>query len=136
MRCIVTFLAVVVLVGCASQSRHSTQPQIAAPIEALPNPFSPRIITVVLTNPIVWVSGEVMQPGRITWTPDLTLTNAIALSGGFTDFANKRWLEIRRSYWDGTNTQARSIQVVGIATNGILLERGDFVQVRRRGLLW
>src|SRR5262245_34025307 len=94
MKHIVIIFAAVILTGCTTHTRQAEHPQAAPPSEA--SPFKSRTITVVLTNPVVFVGGEVMHPGRYDWIPGLTLTNAIALAGGFTDFADRRQLEIRR----------------------------------------
>jgi protein involved in polysaccharide export with SLBB domain len=120
---IVILFAVVVVTGCASQSHQ--QPAVAAPTEtSAPSLF--RTITIVETNPVVFVSGEVMHPGRFIWSPGLTLTNAIALAGGFTDFADRRGLEVRRP---GSIERYSYRQAT---TNSVLLERGAVVYVRRR----
>jgi hypothetical protein len=76
----------------------------------------------------VFVSGEVMHPGWITWKRGLTLTKAITLAGGFTEFANKKRLEISHvegtpepGYWDAASAR----------TNAPLLQPGDTVRVGR-----
>jgi hypothetical protein len=123
---IVIFFVVAVLVGCAS---HQPKQQVVAPASSS---FSHPTIIIVETNPVVYVAGEVMHPGRFIWTPDLALTNAISLAGGFTDFSDRQHLEIQRSHCDGTNMQIRYIRVEGLATNGLSLEQGDVVHVKRR----
>jgi len=125
---ILTFFAGVVLAGCASHSHP--QPAVAAPSAASPAPsLFFRTITIVETNPVVFVDGEVMRPGRFIWSPGLTLTNAIALAGGFTDFADRRRLEVRRP---GSIERYSYRQAV---TNNVLLDRSEVVHVRRR-FLW
>src|SRR5437867_10318917 len=57
-------------------------------------------ITIVHTNADIYVSGEVARPARFDWAIGLTLTNAIQLTGGFTDFADRARIELRRV--DGT----------------------------------
>jgi len=44
-------------------------------------------VSVTVTERYVYVGGEVSHPGRIVWTPDLTLTKAIQAAGGFTLYA-------------------------------------------------
>jgi polysaccharide export outer membrane protein len=39
---------------------------------------------VSVTERYIYVGGEVQRPGRIVWTPDLTLAKAIQAAGGFT----------------------------------------------------
>src|SRR5687767_10338507 len=81
------------LAGCASRSPN---PTAQAPSHAAPPPFH-RTITIVTTNRFVFVGGEVRHPGRFNWTEGLTLTNAVQAAGGFTDFANRSGLELRRA---------------------------------------
>ncbi len=40
-------------------------------------------ISVSVTERYVYVGGEVVKPGRIVWTPDLTAAKAIAVGGRF-----------------------------------------------------
>jgi polysaccharide export outer membrane protein len=42
------------------------------------------------------VSGGVKTPGRVQWTADLTLRSAIGGSGGFSDFAQRKRIQIIR----------------------------------------
>jgi protein involved in polysaccharide export with SLBB domain len=46
-------------------------------------------VSVTVTERYVYVGGEVAHPGRIIWTPDLTLTKAIQAAGGFTLYAKE-----------------------------------------------
>ena len=141
MKYIVTFLAVALLVGCASRNGPSLQPQAIAPAEHLIEPFptyepsaklaSRRItITVSSTNRLVYIAGQVHHPGRLIWTPGLTLTNAIALAGGFTDFADRSRLEIR--HIGGAVEQYSYQQAVSAGTNTPQLKCGDVVNVKTR----
>src|SRR5712692_8516792 len=119
MRSLTIVLFASLLVGCASRSERSTGPANAVPIfhtitlvdadsqpatePALPPPPAneippPRytVITITTTNLFVYVGGEVKQAGRFNWVDGLTLTNAIAMAGGFTDFADRSRIELRR----------------------------------------
>lgn len=44
----------------------------------------------------LYVRGEVRVPGRVPWTSGLTVVKAISLAGGFSDYADKTNVEIRR----------------------------------------
>ena len=79
---------------------------------------------------MVYVTGEVLYPGRITWRPGLTLTKAIGLAGGFTDFADTQRLEIRSL--DGVVEEYNYYSAINAATNNPSLKRGDTVNVGRR----
>ncbi len=46
-------------------------------------------VSVSVTERYVYVGGEVMHPGRIVWTPDLTAGKAIQAAGGFTLYAKE-----------------------------------------------
>jgi protein involved in polysaccharide export with SLBB domain len=70
-----------------------------------------------------------MHPRRFSWSPELTLADAIALAGGFTDFADRRRLEVRRLAGSIGRYSYRQAE-----TNTVPLEPGDVVQVKRRFL--
>ena len=46
-------------------------------------------VSVSVTERYVYVGGEVAKPGRIVWTPDLTVAKAIQSAGGFTLYAKE-----------------------------------------------
>jgi polysaccharide biosynthesis/export protein VpsN len=46
-------------------------------------------VSVTVTERYVYVGGEVVRPGRIVWTPDLTVAKAIQAAGGFTLYAKE-----------------------------------------------
>lgn len=46
-------------------------------------------VSVAVTERYVYVGGEVVRPGRIVWTPDLTVAKAIQAAGGFTLYAKE-----------------------------------------------
>ena len=52
--------------------------------------------TVLATIRFFYVGGEVRAPGRYNWTEDVTLMKAVNTAGGFTDYANRRKVEIAR----------------------------------------
>lgn len=53
-------------------------------------------VSVSVTERYVYVGGEVIRPGRIIWTPDLTVTKAIQSAGGFTLYAKEARLSLVR----------------------------------------
>lgn len=130
MKYLLTFLAAVLLTGCASHSQQ--QPVAVVHSECSPASLPCHHVAVVVTTnaAVVYVGGEVVQPGRITWTPQLTLTKAVALAGGFTDFADRKQIEIRHR--DGKVEKCSYEQAEGKVTNNPVLERGDFVRVPQR----
>jgi protein involved in polysaccharide export with SLBB domain len=62
-------------------------------------------ISVSVTERYIYVGGEVQRPGRIVWTPDLTVTKAIQSAGGFTLYAKETAVSLVR------DKQAYSIDV-------------------------
>jgi protein involved in polysaccharide export with SLBB domain len=44
----------------------------------------------------VWLGCEVQRPGRIIWTPDLTVAKAIRTAGGFTLHAKETTVHLAR----------------------------------------
>ncbi|MGH7944008.1 MAG: polysaccharide biosynthesis/export family protein [Opitutaceae bacterium] len=46
-------------------------------------------VSVSVTERYVYVGGEVQRPGRIIWTPDLTVATAIQSAGGFSLYAKE-----------------------------------------------
>jgi polysaccharide biosynthesis/export protein VpsN len=53
-------------------------------------------VSVTVTERFIYVGGEVQNPGRIEWTPDLTLTKAIQAAGGFTLYARESAVNVIR----------------------------------------
>lgn len=53
-------------------------------------------VAVTVTERYVYVGGEVEHPGRIVWTPDLTLTKAVQAAGGFTLYAKEKQVTLVR----------------------------------------
>jgi len=53
-------------------------------------------VSVVVTERYVYVGGEVMRPGRIEWTPDLTVAKAVEAAGGFTLYAKQTRITLVR----------------------------------------
>ena len=46
-------------------------------------------VSVTVTERYVYVGGEVQRPGRIIWSPDLTVAKAIQSAGGFSLYARE-----------------------------------------------
>lgn len=53
-------------------------------------------VSVSVTERYVYVGGEVVRPGRIVWTPDLTVAKAIQSAGGFTLYAKESRVSLVR----------------------------------------
>jgi polysaccharide biosynthesis/export protein VpsN len=53
-------------------------------------------VSVSVTERYVYVGGEVQRPGRIIWTPDLTVSKAVQAAGGFTLYAKETAVSLSR----------------------------------------
>ena len=53
-------------------------------------------VSVTVTERFVYVGGEVQRPGRIVWTPDLTVAKAIQSAGGFSLYAKETAVNLVR----------------------------------------
>jgi polysaccharide export outer membrane protein len=53
-------------------------------------------VSVTVTERFVYVGGEVSHPGRIVWTPDLSLSKAVQAAGGFTLYARQSRVNLVR----------------------------------------
>jgi polysaccharide export outer membrane protein len=58
--------------------------------------FTKLSVSVIPGPRDLYVRGEVRVPGRVPWTPGLTVVKVISLAGGFSDYADKSNVEIRR----------------------------------------
>jgi polysaccharide export outer membrane protein len=54
---------------------------------------NPEVTVSIAEYRPIFVHGEVKNPGRFTFQPGLTLEQAIAMAGGFTDRANRKKIE-------------------------------------------
>jgi polysaccharide export outer membrane protein len=82
----------------------------------------------------VYVVGEVNSPGFFPYTDGLTLYEAIEMAGGFTDFANKKKIRIRReSDDDDEPTEIRvnlkELLKKGDISRNVTLNNGDIIVV-------
>ncbi len=53
-------------------------------------------VAVNVTERYVYIGGEVQRPGRIPWSPDLTLAKAVQSAGGFTLYAKETKVTLTR----------------------------------------
>ncbi len=53
-------------------------------------------VSVSVTERYVYIGGEVQRPGRIPWSPDLTLAKAVQSAGGFTLYAKENKVTLTR----------------------------------------
>jgi len=53
-------------------------------------------VSVSVTERYIYIGGEVQRPGRIIWTPDLTVAKAIQSGGGFSLYAKETAVSLVR----------------------------------------
>lgn len=53
-------------------------------------------VSVNVTERYVYIGGEIQRPGRIPWSPDLTLAKAVQSAGGFTLYAKETKVTLTR----------------------------------------
>jgi polysaccharide biosynthesis/export protein VpsN len=73
-----------------------TTSELAEHIEAnyVPRYYVRCTATVIVAQRFFYVGGEVRAPSRFMWSEDTTLLKAISTAGGFTDYANRRRVEL------------------------------------------
>lgn len=85
-------------------------------------------VSVTVTERYVYIGGEVQRPGRIPWSPDLTLAKAVQSAGGFTLYARENRVTLtrdRRAYDFDVRLAQREPE------EDPLLFPGDSIQVPR-----
>jgi polysaccharide export outer membrane protein len=91
-------------------------------------------VTVIVAEtiaPVIYVMGEVFKPGAQPITGPMTVVQALAVAGGFKDFANSRKIRILRS---GSNGTVQTIDfdyrdAIARPDSPVLLRPGDTVIV-------
>lgn len=61
--------------------------------------LNPRVSVEVVSHRPFYILGEVSKPGEYTYAGQLSLLQAIAKAGGFTNRANKASVIVRRTGW-------------------------------------
>jgi protein involved in polysaccharide export with SLBB domain len=85
-------------------------------------------VNVLVAVRYFYVSGEVRAPGRYVWSEDVTLLRSISTAGGFTDYANRRSVELVRG---GERHVFNCEQLQRDPSLDVPLRPGDQVLVRR-----
>jgi polysaccharide biosynthesis/export protein VpsN len=58
--------------------------------------FTALDVSVNVTERYIYIGGEVQRPGRIAWSPDLTLSKAVQSAGGFSLYAKENRVMLTR----------------------------------------
>lgn len=116
----------------AGMSTDAIAMQISKKMELfIEDPF----VTVILTNAAshrIYVLGEVVRPGVYPLQDRLSVLQALALAGGFTEFARKDHMVIIRHQMDRQlkfDVSYKEILRSPDAAQNLLLERGDTLVV-------
>jgi polysaccharide export outer membrane protein len=94
-----------------------------------------RLTVVVSTARRVYdVQGQVRQSGRQEYIGPTTVFKAIGAAGHFTDFANRKKVNLTRA--DGTKHVVNCIKAAQDSTYDLPVFPGDIIEVVMRGLPW
>ena len=92
-------------VAAAGRTSVELRDAIAASLEEY---IAKPVVTVIVTEAtpqVVYVTGEVLKPGALPLTNgQMSIIQAIAMAGGFTDFANKKDIRVLRKGASGMQT--------------------------------
>ena len=120
------------LVGDVAAAGHTSMELRDSIATSLKDYIKEPVVTVIVvetTPQVVYVTGEVTKPGPVTLSGPLNILQALAMAGGFTDFANRKDIQIQRgtqrlsfNYKDAVDKDSRRAP--------LLLQAGDTVIVR------
>jgi polysaccharide export outer membrane protein len=96
--------------------------------EYMTNPVV-TVIVVEATPPTVYVMGEVNAPGPIPMRPGMTALEALALAGGFKDFAKTSDIRIIRRGGSGEPMRFNYKDAINGGERAIALKPGDTIVV-------
>ncbi|MCW5554703.1 MAG: SLBB domain-containing protein [Verrucomicrobiae bacterium] len=95
----------------------------------VPRYYRRLTVTVVPKDLVFYVGGEVRREGPAAYIGGTTLTKAIQTAGGFTDFANKKRIQLTRG---GTTATYDWNKIQQNPSLDPLIIPGDSINVRRR----
>jgi polysaccharide biosynthesis/export protein len=96
--------------------------------EYMTNPVV-TVIVVEATPPTVYVMGEVNAPGPVPMRPGMTALEALALAGGFKDFAKTSDIRIIRRGGSGEPMRFNYKDAINGGERAIALKPGDTIVV-------
>jgi polysaccharide biosynthesis/export protein VpsN len=85
-------------------------------------------VNVVMLSQGYFVRGEVKQPGRYDLVTGVTVVQAIAQAGGYTEFKDPRHVRLIRS---GKTTEINVLELEADPRKDISIESGDVIVVPR-----
>jgi polysaccharide export outer membrane protein len=96
--------------------------------EYMTNPVV-TVIVVEATPPTVYVMGEVNTPGPVPMRPGMTALEALALAGGFRDFAKTSDIRIIRRGGSGEPMRFNYKDAINGGDRAVALKPGDTIVV-------
>ena len=78
---------------------------------------------VANSDPLVYIDGEVRNPGRYRWAEGMTINDVLEQSGGLTQFANRRRIQVVR---------LGAVQTVDLDRDIFHLKNSDVIHVKPR----
>jgi polysaccharide biosynthesis/export protein len=88
------------------------------------------VIVVETVPPVVYVMGEVTNPGAVPLNGPMSVLQALAMAGGFRDFANTKSISVLRRSARGVQTISFNYKAaVKGEGNPVMLQPGDTVVV-------
>ncbi|MCI0536917.1 MAG: SLBB domain-containing protein [Verrucomicrobiales bacterium] len=122
-------------------------PQISTPIKAegktrgqleeeiyklyVPNIYKTLTVKVGSEGRTVYVGGEVRIEGRVQYMGRMTVLSAITAAGGFTDFANRKKVQVTRGA-DGRKVPVNCIKAQRDSKYDVPVFPDDYINVPRR----
>ncbi len=96
----------------------------------VPDWYKTLNVTVIPLDRFIFVGGDVRLPARYAYTDGMTVTKAIQTAGGFTEFANKKNVRLRRAA-GGKDILVNVKKAIENPEYDQLVYPGDSVMVRR-----
>ena len=96
----------------------------------VPKYYNTLTVTVTPAERFFTVSGEVRQPNRYIYTGHMTVLEAIAASGGFTDFSKKTAVQVTRK--DKSRSVVDCKKALTNPELNLEIVPGDIIHVKKR----
>jgi len=95
----------------------------------VPKYYNGLNITVYGDAKYVFVDGEVRAPNKYEYPGQLTAATAISMAGGFTDFANKKSVQVTHA---GKTRRVNVVRAIEDPSQDVPVYPGDRIYVKRR----
>lgn len=114
------------LVGTVGAAGYTSQEVKAAIIDKLQPDYmvDPQVSVEVIGFRSMYVLGEVQNPGKFEYVPNMTVMQAVAIAGGYTYRANEGSAEVTRHVKGALNTFT--------VDDKTMLKPGDTILIKRR----